>query len=225
MLFFSCLLAQYIPHVALGGGYEIHVFLTNKLDSPFVGGLSLHQGNRQGWAGQINVDGQPGDPGWIAVNLSAKGTVRVRIQGDTALRSGYLIVWGTGENSGTDVAVSCFYNYLVAGKLIDSTGVPVSWANRGHHFAVEKSPAVNTGFAWSSLSPNDPFEITLELYDSTGVKVQTKTRTFAGHLALFFTEIFDNVADGFVGHVRITSPTAVGMTVLRLENVSGGFQL
>lgn len=217
--------AQWFPHVALGGGYELVVIATNRLDEPVQGTIGLRRGNSENWTGTVAVNGIQVQNGFHGFDLPARGTTRLVVTGDTVMRSGYLMIYAGSPHMGTDLDVTCFYNFRGSGRLLDSTGVPRTWAYRGHRFAVEKSAVVDTGFAWSTASAGEPFEVVLTLYDAGGNAVQTKTQTMEGHLSKFFSEVFDNVPDGFVGHVQVVGEAVMGMTILRLEYVAGGFQL
>jgi hypothetical protein len=204
------------PQMPLGGGYECVVILTNKHDTPFSGLIVLREGNGLNWSAPFRVNGQPGSGTAVSVDLPPLGTAKFVLEAD-AFSVGYLEIVGGDPYGGEGVAIAFFYNYNSNGRLIDSTGIPPSSISRGHLFAVEKSATVDTGFAWAYLNQLGAFDVTLTLYDAAGSQVQQKTVPFAGHLAKFFTEIFDNIPDGFVGHVRITSPQAIGVAVLRLD--------
>jgi len=214
------------PQMALGGGYEVVLLVSNKLDREFSGFLVLQQGNYASWEGAITVNGEPADPDRIDVDLPARGATRLLIKGDDTLRAGFLTVWGTGENFGGDILVTFFYNLIQGGKLVDSTGIPNSGSLTRTMFSVEKSMFANTGFAWARAFPGAAsFDVTLKLYDEAGNEVRTKTLTYDGHLSKFFDEVFDNVPEEFVGQVRIEAPEGLLVTVLRIEYVDGSFQL
>jgi len=217
--------AQWFPHVALGGGYELILIVTNKLDEPLAGSIVPSQGNFSSWTGDFKVDGIPVSSTSFSFDLPPRGTSRFVLTGDDQLRAGYLYVSATTPHTGTDMDVTCFYNFREGGKLLDSTGVPRAWGSEGFRFAVEKSSTVDTGFAWSALGTQNPFSVTLNLYDSGGTLVQTKLLIFEGHYSRFFDEVFDDIPDGFVGHVELVGEKGLGMTVLRLEWVGSGFQL
>ena len=63
----------------------------------------------------------------------------------------------------------------------------------------------------------------LQLYDTDGTLLQTRRLAYDGHLACFFTEVFENLPAEFVGLVEIQSEKSLFLTVLRLEfSASGG---
>ena len=91
-------------------------------------------------------------------------------------------------------------------------------------FPVENSARVDTGFAYAALDSEGPFTITATLLDPNGLEVGTKTWSYGGHEALFFTELFDLTED-FVGSLRIESELSLFLTVVRVEESQHGFQL
>ena len=225
MLACPFLQAQY-AQLALGGGYECVIILTNKLATEFAGGVDLRKGDGLLWDTSFRVNGQLSSQTSVAVTLPAFGSIKLLLQGEPTVAVGYLLVYGSGANSGSDVAASFFYNYYSGGKLIDSIGVPASNQSYQHMFSVEKSTTVNTGFAWAPpWTPIGSFEITVTLYDVAGNQVQQKQVPFTGHLARYFTEVFDGVPANFVGHVGVVSPQVIRMAVLRFETVGDLFQL
>jgi hypothetical protein len=225
-VFVSQSLQARYAQLALGGGYECVVILNNKLASEFKGGVDLRKGNGETWDTPFRVNGQSASDSSIEVTLPAFGSTRLLLQGEATARTGYLVVFGSGANTGSDVAVAFFYNFYSGGRLVDSVGVPPGSQSGRHMFAVEKTATVNTAFAWAPpWTPLPSFDITVTLYDSAGNQVQQKTIPFTGHLAKYFTEIFDAVPANFVGHVRVVSPQAIVMTVLRFETVGESFQL
>lgn len=219
------LYAQY-AQLALGGGYECVIILTNKLSTEFNGGVNLRKGDGEAWDTPFRVNGQLASDTNVQVTLPPFGSVKLVLQGEPTAAIGYLVVYGSGANSGSDVAAAFFYNFYSGGRLVDSIGVPAGTQSLQHMFAVEKSATVNTGFAWAPpWTPIAPFEITVTLYDAAGNQVQQKTVPFTGHQAKYFSEVFDGVPANFVGHVRVVSPKSIRMAVLRFETVGDLFQL
>ena len=89
---------------------------------------------------------------------------------------------------------------------------------------VEKSSEADTGFAYTALDPGEDFSISATLIDQAGVEVGTVTWIYNGHEALFFTELF-GFPDSFVGSLKIESEVSLFLTVVRVEQSAGGFQL
>jgi len=217
--------AQY-AQLALGGGYECVVILTNKLPTEFSGGVDLRKGNGESWGTPFRVNGELSSSANVHVTIPAFGSVKLLLQGEPAASIGYLVVYGSGANTGSDVATTFFYNFYSGGQLVDSIGVPPVFQAQNYMFAVERSATVNTGFAWAPpWTPLPPFDITVTLYDAAGNQVQQKAVPFTGHSAKYFSEVFDGVPQNFVGHVRVVSPQSIRIAVLRFETVGAAFQL
>jgi predicted choloylglycine hydrolase len=214
------------PQLALGGGYECTMLISNNSDAAWSGRVSLKEGNDEQWSGPWRFNGQEGTgTGGIDLSIAAKGTIKVRLSGDSTTRSGYLQMKGTDPSSVVDLAVSYFYNYLVGGKLVESVGSSAGDPGRTFSFAVEKTAGANTGFAWAPDSVTTPFPIVLTLYDANGNEMDKKTITYAGHEARFFDQVFNSVPSGYLGRVKIDSEELIHLEVLRLDLTETGFQL
>jgi predicted choloylglycine hydrolase len=214
------------PQLALGGGYECTILLSNKRNSDWVGHFNLVQGNNGTWTGSwgLNEVDRTGSS-TFTISLSPGSTVKLRLSGDSVARSGYLQLFADGASTVDDVAVSYFYNYLSNGRLQESTGSAAAPSGKLFWFPVEKTAKVNTGLAWAPGDVTAPFSLVVSLFDQGGNQVQQKTLTFAGHEARFFDEIFEDVPNGFLGRMRIESQENIHLEVLRLEYTESGFQL
>lgn len=212
--------------VALGGGYETTIILSNKKSVSWQGEINIYQGNYDSWSGTWKHNGtEVIDADGFPVTLDPKGTTKLVLTGDSEVRSGYLEIDGLGASSDGDVAVSYFYNFLQSGKLAGTTGSPASESARKFLFAVEKTAAVNTGFAWAPSLVTTPFQINLTLFTTKGEKLQQKSQTFKGHVAMFFDQLFDAIPASFVGSVLVEADQEIYFTVLRLEVTGTGFLL
>ena len=212
--------------LALGDGYECTLLLSNKRDTEWSGRLHLRQGNNEEWSGAWSLDGQDHTGSdEIAVTIAPRSTVKMCLAGDSSVRSGYLELTAGGAFSVYDVASSYFYRYLAGGRLQESVGSAATPSGRAFWFPVEKTATTNTGLAWAPDSVTAPFSITLSLYDGSGSQIWLKTLTYSGHEARFFSELFENIPDGFLGRVRIESEQNIHLEVLRLEQTDSGFQL
>lgn len=49
--------------------------------------------------------------------------------------------------------------------------------------------------------------------------------TYDGHVAKFFSELFQNISTGFVGKVKVESQERISLVVVRLQSTSSGVQL
>ncbi|MDA2924508.1 hypothetical protein MYX65_07605 [Acidobacteria bacterium AH-259-L09] len=214
------------PQLALGGGFEGILIVSNKSNSSWEGTILLRQGNDQNWSSPWAVNGSAQTASTsFDITLGPDATKKFVLTGDAQAQTGYLLVAGRNGFTTSSITPSFFYNFFSNGRLVDSTGVPASSESTRFVFPVEKTETVNTGFAWAPSSVTSPFQITLTLFDTDGSQVQKKTLTYEGHLARFFTEIFDSVLDGFIGKVLVESGNDIHLTVLRLEFTAGGFQL
>jgi hypothetical protein len=214
--------------LALGGGYEAVLIVTNKTGFGWIGTIFVSQGYNQKWQGRwaINSQDLTGRDG-MPVFIPPRGSVKLRFTGDAVTRSGYLELDSDLDYSDLDVAVSYFYEYRSAGWLQDTVGSPESAWDDKFVFAVEKSLTIDTGFAWcpSSRYSSRPFQVTLTLRDQNGNIARQRTVTFNGHQAQFFTQIFTDLPAFFLGHLLLESEEYMHLEVLRLEQTAGGFQL
>ena len=163
------------PQMALGGGFEVVLLISNERNLGWSGRAVLRQARDEDWTGEWTVNrlGVPGTT-QFELDLPGKGTEKYVIRGDSALRAGYLVIEGKTGFPTEDIAVSLFYNLLEDRQLIDSTGIPPAAAGDGFIFPVEKGLQVNTGMAWASATFTIPFEIVVILHDHSGVEVGPK---------------------------------------------------
>jgi len=214
--------------LALGGGYEAVLLITNKTNFAWSGSIWVSRGFSQGWDAPWAVNGEDltGRDG-TTVTIPPKGLVKLRLTGDSVTRAGYLEVKSDLSYSDLDIAVSYFYEYRIAGVLKDTVGSPESPAGRRFVFAVERSSAIDTGVAWCPFSRIDltPFQINLTLYDQDGNIARQRSYDFIGHQAQFLTQLFTDLPSSFVGHLAIESLAYFYVEVLRLESTPTGFQL
>ncbi len=223
--------AAIFPQLALGGGYECFLIISNKKDVDWTADIYALQANREPWVVGWRYDGVLyGGTSELNVRVPAKSTRKIGIFGELDnLKVGYVKVTPLkdGDNQGTDidVAFSFFYNFSDAqGHLLDSTGVAYEQAKKEFIVPVEKSTQINTGVAWATLFSN--YSIELTLYDVDGNVVATKTIDGAGHYAHFIDEIFEGQLPAeFLGMLYINSDTYMNVTSLRLEYTDTGFQL
>ena len=227
---FSCLIsslsAATFPQLALGGGYECIVIVSNKTNFDWDGTVSLLEGNAEPWSAPWTLDGMPLSPAnQFNVSLPPKGTKKFVLGGEGEARAGYLEIDGELRSSIFDITVTFFYNFSVDGQLVDSTGAPEGEWDTEFVLPVEKAPGINTGFAWSPSFSTSPFDIVLTLFDQDGNQVGIETITFTGHFSKFFDEIFKNLGDSFLGSLLLESEGFIYLTALRLELTENGFQL
>ena len=214
------------PQLALGGGYEVSVFVSSTTDQPWSGRASLRQGNNLDWSGSWSLDGidQSGETGFN-IHLPPQATRKYVLRGGGDVRAGFLMINGTNDALASDVFVSLFYTLLSGELVTDSVGILPADPGTHFSFAVEKTPQADTGFAFFSSTVTSPFQIQLRLVDQSGIEIQQKAISYSGQEAQFFSQIFDGVPDGFVGKVTLESEESIFVVVLRLENAASDFQL
>ncbi len=229
-LLFSCLLlpiqAFTYPQLALGGGFQVVVIISNNTGQQWQGTARLREGNNQNWSTQWAVNGADSTAtNGFDITVAAGSAEKFVLTSNADLKPGYLQIFPDTGFTSEGITLSFFYNFLQEGQLVDSTGVAAANSNTKFIFNVEKTATVNTGFAWAPFSMTHPFKVTATLLDQDGGQIGSEEITFAGHLAQFFTETFTGVQNGFLGWVRISSEENIHLTVLRLEITSTGFQL
>ena len=75
--------ARIWPQLALGGGYECIVIITNKSTRFFQPvSLSLMQGNGEPWSGEWTVNGEDGTNS-DSYDIPPLGTMKLRLAGDS----------------------------------------------------------------------------------------------------------------------------------------------
>jgi len=233
VVFGSCLPACFgeinYPQLALGGGYECTMLISNLTDSPWSGQLLARRGAGEAWSVDWLDLGATSSSSQHNLSLEGNTTRKIVLSSSEDLASGYLVV-ESDLNSTDDLAVSFFYRYTgQGGQLIDSTGIAAG--NRGTSFVVpvERGTGLDTGIAWAPTQasdvPNTGFDFQATLVDGAGNVIQQKAVTMEGHSASFFSELFDAVPDEFVGRIRVDSPESLYLTALRLESAADQFQL
>ena len=215
------------PQIVVGSGTECVILVSNKSDSTWRADFLVRQGNQQMWSGPLWVNGiDISSSNGFWVELPPFMSVKIRLVGGSQLAAGYIEVDPETGSSMLDIAVSFFYNFRDSqGDLLDSVSIPPSmFAGTEFLLPVERSDAVDTGFAWCPGLLGGPFNVEVTLYREDGSVFQTKTVVFSGHAAQFFYQIFDNVPAEFLGMMRINAQNLFHVAVLRIEYTDSGFQ-
>jgi hypothetical protein len=214
--------------VALGGGYEATLLVTNKKLSPWTGELRPYQGMNKVWATTWSVNGSD-YTGRAAypLSLAPKESVKVVIRGDGITKSGYLDLVSTGSNSSYEVAVSYFYGYYSGTQLQDTVGSPFSDYSKKWTVPVEIGFGIDTGLAWCPASRynSTTYPITVQAYNTSGSLVLQTTVTFDGHKAQFVSQMLPTLPKTFSGQIYLEAAEYFHLEVLRLESTTSGFQL
>ncbi len=79
--------------------------------------------------------------------------------------------------------------------------------------------------AWAPHERLSGFPVSASLLDESGKQIQQQSLLFEGHLSRFFSEIFENVPENFLGTVVIDAQEPILLVVLRVETAPSGFQL
>ena len=202
------------PQLALGGGFEAVLFVSN--------------GGPGTWTGRAELDGGawPLDRPWsldggdrtgqttFDIELAPDQTRRFTLASNGPPVSGWLEIKG-GALTTTNLSTSFFYNFYQGEDLSDSTGVAVASRVTAVRIPVERSANLNTGFAVRRAE--DP--ITFTLYDAAGDHFQEASFNLDG--ALFLDQIFANVPEDFVGAMELESSKSFYVTALRQEIIPG----
>jgi hypothetical protein len=227
------------PQLALGGGYQAVILISNKKSTNWSGEFFPKQGHEKVWAGTWRVNGQDftGSASFSTV-VPAYTTIKVVLTGDDAVpvQSGYLFMWGTNGSSAYDVSISYFYEYYKDGKLMMSNGSIEGAAHTTFYFPLEYSKSasgiVNTGIAWAPEISTTPqaFNITATLYltDASGLGRQYASKTFpySGHAAQYITDIFPDISlAAFKGFLELQVDYNVFLEVLRVDSTDSSFLL
>jgi len=199
------------PQLAVGGGYEVVLIISNKSGSS--------------WSGV----GKPlqNDPSLAflrtQITLGPKETKKfVLTGGSTTIACGYEIYGDLGSPNSA-ISVSFFYNYFQGEELQDSTGVPKSQYEQKYTFPVERASAIDTGLSIHRRANQPRTQVTLTLIDANGNQLQ---KTFvASDTSGFFSSLFTGLPASFIGSVVAESTDAFYMVVIRMENTETGFQL
>lgn len=214
--------------LALGGGYESVVFLSNRSNQPWEGTVRLLEGNRQTWSHSWSLDGTSrSGTGSFDVTLPARATRKYVVGGDLQVRAGYLEVERRSGGS-ESLTPSLFYHLVQGGRLVDSMGISAGAASTRFWFPVEKAADANTGFAYAPETASNPFGVRLQLFDASGGLVQTRNMESHGHEARFFAGpdgVFTGISDGFVGAILVEAQQPLLLTVIRMEVTPTGIQL
>ena len=218
------ILPRRFAQFALGDTFQVLLLVSNQSLTPWEGRGVLRRGNEAEWDSPWMVNGvdQTGSS-HFEISLPPQGSRKFALTGDAQAREGFFDLIGIDSSLNSQVAVSFFYQ-VGNPALTDSIATFDTPPSKVLVFPVEKSPEADTGFAYAALDPNMAFSISATLIDQAGIEIGTVTWMYSGHDALFFTELFDFL-ESFVGSLRIESEVSLFMTVVRVEQSAGGFQL
>ena len=202
--------------LALGGGFDVILFVTNMREQPWNGGAQLDAGawpEDRAWT--LDGGDQTGESGF-ALELSSRETKRFELGSSGGPFSGWLEISPNTDSRVEDLATAFFYNFAPGAELGDSTGVAPADLTTAIWFPVARRPGLNTGLAIRRTTA----PVRYSLFDSGGLLLETVTREdFQG--AQFFNEVFSGVPASFTGSVKVESDRGFYLTVLRQEILPG----
>ena len=224
-MFLSPLSSITFPQLALGGGFEVVLLISNKANQSWTGTASLKEGNDESWSAPWTLDdGSEVAESTFGISLDVHETQRFLLKGDEEARAGYLSIAPDEGFPASGISVAFFYNFVAGSEVTDSIGVIPGSPGTTFTFPVEKTLEADTGVAYVSTS-TAPFLVIMTLYDSAGSQLQQRFVNYSGHVAQFFGELFQNISTGFVGKVRVESQERISLVVVRLQSTSSGIQL
>lgn len=205
--------------LALGGGFELVLLVSNRSTSSWQGVAELREGNDLSWSTPWTLDEAPQEgSSQFGIQLEPHASRKFVLGGDETARAGFLRITPDAEISSRDVAVSFFYRLSSEGELDDSIATPVSLPGRVFEFPVEKDGQIsNTGFAWAPLEGGNSFTVRLHVYADSGQLLQSVDLDFDGHADYLIDEVLD-LPENFQGLLVMESPQLVYLTVLRLDS-------
>ena len=224
------------PQLALGGGYQAIILISNTKSTDWNGQFFPKQGHEQAWTGTWRVNGHDyTGQAYFNIAVPAYTTVKVVLTGDDSgpAQTGYLFMWGTGSSLSSDVSIAYFYEYYSGGKLMNSTGSIAGAPHTTFYFPLEYSRnSVNTGMAWapeiSTTPPQFNTTATLYLTDGSGVGrlYGSKTFPYSGHVAQFITDIFPELSvASFKGFLKLQADYNIFLEVIRMDSTASSFLL
>ena len=201
------------PQLALGGGFEAFLSVSNTQETPWIGNALLNGGNwpsNEPWS--LDGQDQTGNS-QFPIELDPHESRTFQIGRSEGALSGWLEI--TTEGAQNRIVTSFFYKFSSAGELIDSTGVGGAAPLSRAQFPVESSGNVNTGIAIRrAIAP-----ITFSAFDATGNLLESVTLPI--NRAQFINEIFQTLPDDFSGQVLADSAARFYAVLLRQELIPG----
>lgn len=199
------------PQLAVGGGYEVVIIVSNKSASS--------------WSGTGKPLKNDGSMDYLAtqITLGPKETKKYVLTGGSTTKACGFEIYGDNGSPNSAVSVNFFYNYYQDEALQDSTGVPKSQLAKKYTFPVERTSTVDTGLSIRRRADQPTSQVVLTLIDASGNQLQQVH--VGSDSSGFFTQLFTEVPSSFMGSVVAESPDEFYMVVIRMENTRTGFQL
>ena len=187
--------------VAVGGGLETVINITNRGESTYSGNLYFRHGNNLDWNPTVN--GTPVTLGVLPVSISSGATVTLRVTG-TEIHTGFAVLYANNLNF-TSVLEGNLTYYIKSGQtVLDSVGIAPSRELYQTSIAFDNFSTIVLALA--NLSQSTTATITFDLFNANGFWVTT-SQVFLSprmHTAQYLTELF-NQAGTQAGKVEISS--------------------
>ncbi len=200
--------------VAVGGGYETVITLTNRGTFAYSGNMMLRRGD-DGQPWNPTVDGQPITNGQVAVDIGSGETVTLRLTGDS-VESGMAVLVSSDVILDNFVEGNLTYFVRSGTKLDDSIGVGPSTETFLASIPFEDFSTVALALANSDFRTSGALTaaVTIKLFDDTGDQVASEPLTLAplAHSARFLSQIFDEEVGR--GKIEISSDVPIIGTAL-----------
>ncbi|RPJ59324.1 MAG: hypothetical protein EHM23_14460 [Acidobacteria bacterium] len=212
------------PQVALGGGYETVITITNPNAETWTGQLSFKKGTGADFPAALKAEGQSigATSGWT---IGPGDTARLVITAEGAATSGYLQITTQSGPPESELITAVFFRLRGStGSAVDLVGSYAAKPARKAIFPIDRSSNSDTGIALlNTTDAQNPVLFTLR--DASGMKLQEVALADAGQVAMMASEIFDELPKTFLGSVTVESSEPVHLLVLRLEISQGLIQL
>lgn len=216
------------PQVALGGGLQTVVVVTNLSEGHWTGSADLHG---QQWAEvPWSINGQAAlGLSSFSFDLDPGQTRKFVLSAPGQPLDGWLEIIGRSTTTRDDtlapqqtsLSTAVFLNLLEGGNIVDSTGLTPASPTIRVRFPVERTPTVETAVVLRRgtgfVDPDAPLILTLK--DSSGAVFEEIEVPLGARL---LGEIIPNLPDGFVGSLDIRSESQFRVAVFRLELTLSG---
>jgi hypothetical protein len=200
--------------VAVGGGYETVITLTNRGTFDYSGDLVLRRGD-DGQPWNPTVDGEAITDGRVPVTIEPGQTITLRLTGDS-VESGMAALITSDLVLDNFVEGNLTYFVRSGSTLTDSIGVGPSTETFLAAIPFEDFSAVALALANGDFrtSGAETASVTIRLFDDAGEQVDSEPLTLnpLAHSARFLSEIFDESVER--GKIEISSDVPVIGTAL-----------
>ena len=199
------------PHIAAGEGYTTQLLLINTSSQLVRGRVRLTASDGQ----PLLLRLQGNTVGEFPYEIAGNGTLRVELEGLSALATGYATI--LPDAGASTPAGGMIFRFKPGDRLVTEAGVGAIPSTTASRIFVDYI-GTQTGVAVANASDLQA-DVTFSLMDRFGNVEATTTRSLAArrHVATFVHELFPTVADGFSGLMEIRSINAIVPITLKLS--------